>query len=125
MNPLGSLLLSSVLLGVPRALDARAFGAQRSVYVEVSPQAPELAAFAAALEQALGEGSWRIATHRAAATVVVDVLGVLDAHDRRGRALEAVRLAVHDRRGERRLVLQGIPDDRAAMARTLLERLGT
>ena len=39
---LGSVVLAAVLLGVPRALDARAFGVQRSVYLDVAPLAPEL-----------------------------------------------------------------------------------
>ncbi len=122
MRPLGSLLLAGILLGVPRALDTRVFGAQRSVYVEVSPASPELAAFAAALEQALGAGSWQLATRRAVATVVVDVLGVVDAQEGQGRR-EAIRVAVRDRRGERRLVLHGTAGDREGLARLLLARL--
>jgi hypothetical protein len=122
---LGSLVLASVLLGVPRALDTRAFGAQRSVYVEASPQAPELSAFAAALERALGAGSWQVVSRRADATVVIDVLSVADADDTRGQRMEAISLAVRDRRGLRRLVLHGPASDRYGSALGLLERLET
>ena len=46
MRRLGSVLLAAVLLGVPRALEARSFGAPRSVYVDVALPAPGLAGFA-------------------------------------------------------------------------------
>ncbi len=124
MPRLGSLVLASVLLGVPRAVEARAFGAQRSVYVEVFPQSPELAAFAAALERALGTGAWRLASRRAEATVVIDVLNVANAKDALGRRMEAISLVVRDRRGPKRLVLHGSPEAREGSALLLLERLG-
>ena len=123
MRGLGSLVLASVLLGVPRALEARAFGAQRSVYVELLPGIPELAGFAAALERALGEAGWSLAPRPTEATMVVDVLSVATGRDARGRPIEAIGLAVHDRRGLRRLVLQGAAWERAATARQLLARL--
>ncbi len=123
MRGLGPLVLTSVLLGVPRALDSRAFGAQRSVYVELSPQAPELADFAVALEHVLGEAAWSLAPRAGEATLVVDVLSLATGSDARGRPIEAISLAVRDRRGLRRVVLQGAASERAATARQLLARL--
>ena len=59
MLRLGSILLTALLTGVPRALDARAFGAQRSVYVEVAPNDPELASFAEELVGYFRAFLWR------------------------------------------------------------------
>jgi hypothetical protein len=123
MHRLGSLLLAGVLLGVPRALETRAFGARRSVYLEVSPQAPELTAFASALERVLGAGSWRFVSERADATLVIDVLNVAGGRDARGQRMEAICLRVRDQRGPRRVVLHGRPEDRDGMAQHLLEGL--
>jgi hypothetical protein len=123
MPRLGSLVLAGILLGVPRALDSRAFGAQRTLYVETSQQAPELTAFAAALERALGASPWQPAARRGDATVVVDVLNVASAEDTHHRRMEAISLVVRDRRGPRRLVLHGSPQDREASALLLLEQL--
>jgi hypothetical protein len=120
---LGSVVLAGMLLGVPRALDSRAFGAQRSVYLEVSPQAPELAAFALALERALAGASWTLATRRSRATLVVDLLTVATGTDARGRPVEAISLAVRDPLGLRRLVLHGTPAGRTGTAQQLVMRL--
>src|SRR5512132_1423303 len=107
MPRLGSLVLASVLLGVPRALDARTFGAQRSVYLELSRPAPALGAFAEALSVALTDASWCLASQRTEATTVIDVVSVLSTTDRRGRPVETFTLAVREGRQLRRIVLHG------------------
>jgi hypothetical protein len=66
--------LAAVLLGVPRAIDTRAFGAQRSVYVDLAPLASELRDFATELERAIGETTYSLAARRSEATLVVEVL---------------------------------------------------
>lgn len=120
MLRLGSIVLASVLLGVPRALDARAFGAQGSVYVEVSPLAPELQAFARELERALLQASFTLAGRRSEAATVVDVLSVARSADEAGRAMQAIGLAARDGRRQRRLVLHYTPGHAAAAVRELL-----
>ncbi len=125
MPRLGSLLLASVLLGVPRALQARTFGApQRAVWVEVSRPSPELGAFADAVSDVLAGSAWRLATARSQATTVIEVVGVVSTADRHGRAVEAFTLSVREGRHERRVVLHGRPDDRPGSARALVARLG-
>ena len=123
MPRLGSLVLAGILLGVPRALDTRAFGAPQTLYVETSQQSPELTAFAAALVRAIGASPWQPAAQRADATVVIDVLSVASAEDALHRRMEAISLVVRDRRGPRRLVLHGSPENREASALLLLGRL--
>ncbi len=120
---LGSLLLASVLLGVPRALEARTFGAHRSFYVEVSREAPGLGPVADALSEALAQSACALARRRSQATTVIDVVSVLTTTDRQGRPVEAVTLAVREGHRVRRVVLHGHPDDRAASARELVARL--
>jgi hypothetical protein len=120
---LGSAILASVLLGVPRALDARAFGAARSFYVQVAPGSPELAAFAGELTRALVDAGLEAATRPAGATVVVDVHGLWRSSGGKGPAGEAVSFTARDRRGTRLLVLHYAPEARAAAARALLRSL--
>jgi len=120
---LGSAILASVLLGVPRALDARAFGAQRSVYVEVAPSSPELQAFAAELSCALADAGFSVAARPDGATLVVEVHGLWRSRDTDGPASEAISFSVRDRRGTRPLVLHYAPEERPAAARALLRSL--
>jgi hypothetical protein len=120
---LGSAILASVLLGVPRALDTRAFGATRSVYIQVAPDSPELAAFAGELTRALAEAGVTLATGPAGATLVVDVHGLWRSVGRTGRVTEAVRFTARDHGSARRLVLHYAPEDRGAAARALLRAL--
>jgi len=120
---LGSALLASVLLGVPRALDARAFGATRSVYIQVAPDSPELTAFAGELSRALAEEGLSAAPGPAGATLVVDVHGLWRAAGGGGAVSEAVSFTARDRRGTRLLVLHYAPEARAAAARALLRSL--
>jgi hypothetical protein len=120
---LGSAILASVLLGVPRALDARAFGAARSFYVEVAPDSPELAAFAGELTRALVDAGFSAAAHPAGATVVVDVHGLWRSAGGREPPSEAVSFTARDRRGERLLVLHYAAEARSAAARALLRSL--
>ena len=123
MLRLGSAILASVLLGVPRALDARAFGAPRSVYIQVAPDSPELSAFADELSRALADAGVSLATGPAGATLVVDVHGLWRSEGAPGGVTEAVRFTARDRTGIRRLVLHYAPDSRAAAARVLLRSL--
>jgi len=119
---LGSLLLTGVLLGVPRALEGRAFGARRPVYVEVSPWAPELLGLAQEIERALAAASFTLAARRSEAVTVVEVTGVAHSTDR-GRPVEAFTLDVREGGRARRVILQGPRGRRADAARLLLERL--
>jgi hypothetical protein len=118
---LGSAVLASVLLGVPRALDTRAFGATRSVYIQVAPDSPELSAFAGELTRALAEAGVTLATGPSGATLVVDVHGLWRSVGRTGRVTESVRFTAHDHGGTRRLVLHYAPEERGAAARALLQ----
>lgn len=120
---LGCVVLASVLLGVPRALDARAFGARRPMYVEFSPGSPGLLGFCEALFRALGEACRSLAPIRSAATTVIDVLGVTPGLDSRGRGVEAVTLTVAQGGRLRRIVLHAAAGRREEAARELLARL--
>jgi hypothetical protein len=120
---LGSAILASVLLGVPRALDARAFGAQRSVYLEVAPSSPELTAFAAELSRALADAGFSMAVRPDGATLVVEVHGLWRSKEIGGTASEAISFTVRDRQGTRPLVLHYAPEERPAAARAFLRSL--
>ncbi len=124
MPRLGSLLLASVLLGVPRALQARTFGApRRAVWVEVCRPAPELSALADAVSEVFAASAWSLASGLSQATTVIEVVGVVSSSDRQGRRVEAFTLSVREGRREQRVVLQGRPEDRAGTARALIARL--
>jgi hypothetical protein len=120
---LGSAILASVLLGVPRALDTRAFGSPRSVYIQVAPDSPELSAFGEELSRALADAGVSLATGPAGATLVVDVHGLWLSRGASGGVTEAVRFTARDRNGTRRLVLHYAPESRSAAARALLRAL--
>lgn len=120
---LGSAILASVLLGVPRALDARTFGAQRSVYVEVAPESPELAAFALELSRALADAGFSMAARPSGATLVVEVHALWRSGGTDGPASEAISFTVRDRRGMRPVILHYAPEERPAAARVLLRSL--
>lgn len=120
---LGSAILASVLLGLPRALETRAFGAQRSVYIQVAPDSPELAAFAGELTRALADAGLSLATGPAGATLVVDVHGLWRSAGGSGQESEAVSFTARDRRGTRLLVLHYAPEARSVAARALLRSL--
>jgi len=120
---LGSAILASVLLGVPRALDTRAFGSARSVYIQVAPDSPELSAFAEELSRALTDAGVSVATGPAGAALVVDVHGLWRSESASGGVTEAIRFTARDRNGTRRLVLHYAPESRSAAARALLRSL--
>jgi len=120
---LGSAVLASVLLGVPRALDARTFGVQRTVYVEVAPSSPELTAFADELSRGLAEAGVPLAARPGDATLVVEVHALWQSDGSGRKASEAVSFTVRDRRGSRPLVLHYAPEARPAAARALLRSL--
>jgi hypothetical protein len=120
---LGSAILASVLLGVPRALDARAFGAQRSVYIEVAPESPELTAFAVELSRALDDAGFSTAARPGGATLVVEIHALWRSEGGSGPVSEAVSFTARDRRGVRPLVLHYAPAARPAAVRALLRSL--
>jgi hypothetical protein len=120
---LGSAILASLLLGVPRALDARAFGSPRSVYVQVAPDSPELSDFALELTRALAGAGASLATAPSRATLVVDVHGLWRSESADGDVTEAIRFTARDARGTRRLVVHYAPESRAEAARALLRSL--
>jgi len=121
---LGSVVLTAVLLGVPRALDARAFGAARSVYVEVADPSPGLAGFAEALSRALERSGCRVATSPTGATTVVEVHALWRCDNSRPDPSAAVSFTVRDGRGRRPLVLDYAPGREAEAVRALLQALG-
>ncbi len=123
MLRLGSAILASVLLGVPRALDTRAFGSPRSVYIQVAPDSPELAAFGEELSRALADAGVSLAARPSGATLVVDVHGLWRSESASGGLTEAIRFTARDRYGTRRLVLHYAPESRSAAARALLRAL--
>jgi len=121
---LGSVVLTAVLLGVPRALDARSFGAARSVYVEVADPSPGLAAFAGELSRALERSGCRVATSPTGATTVVEVHALWRCDNSRPDPSEAISFTVRDARGRRPLVLHYAVGREGEAARALLEALG-
>lgn len=123
MLRLGPAILASVLLGVPRALDARAFGAHRSVYIEVAPSSPELTAFAAGLSRAFADTGFAMAARPGGATLVVEVHALWRAEGTGGLASEAISLSVRDRQGTRPFILHYAREERSAAARALLRSL--
>ncbi len=124
MRRLGSVVLAAILLGVPRGLDARTFGAQRSVYLDVAPLAPELTDFVAELERAIGSAAYSLAARPAEATMVIEVRNVATAETADGRPMEAVALVVRERAAARPLILHYSPPRRARAAARLIETLG-
>jgi hypothetical protein len=120
---LGSAILASVLLGVPRALDARAFGAQRSVYIQVAPESPELTAFAAELSRALAGAGFSTVAHPHGDTLVVEVHALWQEEGGSGSMREAVSFTARDRQGTRQLLLHYAPEARSAAACALLQCL--
>ena len=123
MHRLGSILLSGVLFGVPRALESRSFGARRPVFFEVAPDAG-LEGFSGALERALHDSRWPLARSRAAATTVIEIVALTRARGAGGQTVEAISVAVREGRRQRRLVLHSRPGRQADAARELLSQLG-
>jgi hypothetical protein len=117
------MILSAVLLGVPRALGTPAFGDRRSVYIDVAALPPELTDFTAELERAIGNAALTLATGRSGATTVIEVQTVARASTPAGRAMEAVTLVVREAGTVRRVVLHYAPQGRAQAAARLLETL--
>jgi len=120
---LGSAVLTAVLLGVPRALDTRAFGADRSVYFQVADPSPGLAGFADALSRALERAGGRAVKSPAGATTVVEVHGLWRLGARGPGPSRAISLTVQDARGRRPLVLHYAAGREAEAARALLDVL--
>ena len=123
MLRLGSVILAAALLGVPRALGACTFGAQRSVYVDVAPLAPELTDFVTELERAIGDAAYPLAAGPSEATIVIEVQNVATAETSDGRPMEAVTLVVREGTSTRPLILHYDPPRRARAASRLIEGL--
>jgi hypothetical protein len=122
---LGSVVLAAVLLGVPRALDARAFGVQRSVYVDVAPQAPDVLDLASELKRAIAEGAYALAPRRSEATLVVELLNVSRSTGGDGRPMEAASFSLREGSRTRAVVLHYAPGQRGEAARRLIESLSS
>jgi hypothetical protein len=120
---IGSVVLAAVLLGVPRALDARAFGVQGSVYVEVAPLGPELTDLTRELKRAIAGSAYPLASRRSEAATVVELLRVGSARGADGAPMEAASFVIRDASGPRPLVLHYTPGQRPGAARALLEEL--
>ena len=116
------MLLSALLLGVPRALEARTFGRQRSFYVEVAPADPDLSDFAEDLGDALERSSLALAPGRSDATVVVEIRRMMTSRLVRA-PVETVSVTVDDGGGRRRLLLHYAPGERRRAAEALLAAL--
>ena len=114
MRHLCSVVIAAVLLGVPRVLDGRSFGAQRSVYVEVAPESPELADLVTELGRAIGGAAYSLASSPSEATLVVELLGVGTSRAADGRSMEAASFTIREGSGSRPVVLHYPPDRRAA-----------
>jgi hypothetical protein len=123
LRRLGSVVLAAVLLGVPRALEARAFGAARSVYVEVADPAAGLTDFAEALSRALEQAGCAVAPRASGATVVVEVYALWRGDVPGPGARAAISFTAHDARGRRPLVLDYPAGADAEAARVLLRAL--
>lgn len=123
MLRLGSVVLASVLLGVPRAVETRAFGVQRAVYIDVAPQAPELLDFAAELKRAIGAGAYTLASRPSKNTVVIELLNVSRSGSADGRSMEAAAFSLRDDGRTRRVMLHYPPGERARAAQLLLDTL--
>jgi hypothetical protein len=120
---LGSVVLAAILLGVPRGLDARTFGAQRSVYLDVAPLAPELTDFVAELQSAIGSAAYSLVARASEATVVIEIRNVATAETTEGRPMEAISLVVREGAAARPLILHYSPPRRARAAARLIETL--
>jgi hypothetical protein len=120
---LGSVILTAVLLGVPRALDARAFGSTHAVYVEVADPSPELADFAEELSRALEGAGCSVAARRTGATLVVEVHARWTHAAPGTHPVEAIGCTVSDAHGRRPLVLDYPLGCEAQGARALLRAL--
>jgi hypothetical protein len=120
---LGSVILATVLLGVPRALDSRSFGAQRSVYLDVAPELPELSDFLEELERAIGAAAVTLAERPTEATTVIEIQKVARAEDPHGDRMEAVTLVVREGASAHPLILYYAPPDRSRAASRLVETL--
>ena len=126
MARLGALMLSSVLLGLPRVFRIVTSAAlRRSRYVERAPSDAALLEFMEALQPAIDEHCHSLASggpgERAA---VVEVHGLVSQSASPGRlSAEAVSVSVAAGDGVQRLVLHGPTGHRAGAARTLVHWL--
>jgi hypothetical protein len=120
---LGSVILATILLGVPRALETRTFGAQRAVYIDVAPESPELTDFVQELERAIGEGALALVADPSEATAVIEVRNLAAAEASDGGAMEAVTVVVRRGTSVRPLILHYAPPRRARAASRLIEAL--
>ena len=123
MRYVGSVILAAVLSGVPRALDARVFGSQRSVYIEVASPAPELTDLTAELKRAIGNAAYSLASRPTEATLVVELLGVSTSRSADGRAMEAASFVIRDGDRHQPVVLHYRPGQRTLAAEALLRKL--
>jgi hypothetical protein len=124
MLQIGSALLTAVLLGVPRALETRTFGAaSRPVFVEVSRLDARLADFTAALEREIVAACHRLVGNVRAAPAVVEIHNVWAARKARAPQTEAACVTVRRGYDATPMVVQYVSGCRQAAARTLIQAL--
>ncbi len=122
MLRLALLLLTALLLGLPRALRG-ATPHSASVYVEVAPGDPTLTAFGAAVEAELEREHFTPAPRPTSETLIVEIHSAARLEARGQASREAVRVTVRERGRTRRLVLDFDEANLQAAARTLIASL--
>jgi hypothetical protein len=121
---LAFLILAAVLLGLPRALRGGASVARaHSVYVEVAPGDPSLAAFGAALEAELEREHFAPAESPTPDTLIVEIHGVATLRARDGKSRQAITITLREQDRSQRLVLDYGRGNVRAAARTLIASL--
>ena len=123
MRQLGSMVLAAVLLGIPRALESRPFGVQRSVYVDVVAQAPELRELAEELARAIDRTACALAARPPRATLVVELLSVSRRTGPAGPQWDTLTLTLRDGRRTRPMLVDYGPGRRASAAHVVLQSL--
>jgi len=125
MLRLGSMLLTAVLMGVPRALDGRAFGTASAtiIHVKVAPHDPDLAALADELERALAAASYELTPVASRATLVVEVHRLAREARPPDGERRALLVTLGEGRARRPIVVEDDPDQRRHAARALLDAL--
>jgi hypothetical protein len=121
----GALMLTSVLLGLPRVFRAGATVARRRLrYVEPAPCDAALLDFVAELEPAIDDHCRSLAEPGAGGAVVVEVHRLLSRRAQAGQPpMEAISVSVETDGCVQPVILHGPPGRRAAAARTLVRWL--
>jgi hypothetical protein len=124
MLRLGLLLLTALLLGLPRALRGTS-PHPASVYVAVEPGDATLTAFGAAVEAELEREHFTPASRPTRETLIVEIHSGARLVATEGASREAVRVTVRERGRTQRLVLDFDEANMQVAARTLIASLPT